>query len=316
MHTLRDINLNLLVVLRELLLEQSVTRAAEKLAMSQSAVSHALSRLRLLLGDELFVQGRRGIKPTTKALELQDSLEQALCLASRVFNGTEQWEPSSMKRTFRIAIADYGNYLLLSPLLARIRREAPMVDMVFSPADHHLIASQLANGSIHFGCCVADSVYREFKVTHLFQEKLVCLAGKRNNLAGTKRLSLKTYLSLPHMVVSSLSDTYTEVDTLLAKKGLKRRVAAVIPHYVVAAKAVVDTDMILTLPYRLAVALPDCAELDLMEPPLGSGTFAYGLIWHPRSEEDKGHMWLRDIFAQVADDVARSTEGDMEKSAS
>ena len=213
-----------------------------------------------------------------------------------------------MKRTFRIAIADYGTYLLLSPLLARIRQEAPKVDMVFSPANHHLIASQLANGSIHCGCCVADSVYRDFRITHLFQEKLVCLAGKKNNLSGTKRLSLKTYLSLPHMVVSSLSDTYAEVDTLLAKKGLKRRVAAVIPHYVVAAKAVRDTDMILTLPYRLAVTLPDCAQLDLMEPPLDSRTFAYGLIWHPRSEEDKGHKWLREIFAQVAGEVAEGTE--------
>lgn len=308
MHTLRDINLNLLVVLRELLLENSVTRAAEKLAMSQSAVSHALSRLRAILGDELFVQGRRGIKPTAKALELQDSLEQALHLASQVFNGSEHWEPSSMNRTFRIAIADYGTYLLLSPLLARIRQEAPRVDMVFSPADHHLIASQLANGSIHFGCCVADSVYRDFRVTHLFQERLVCLVGKKSNLSGVGQLSMKAYLSLPHMVVSSLSDTYSEVDTALAKKGLKRRVAAVIPHYVVAAKAVVDTDMILTLPYRLAISLPDCAGLDFLEPPLGSGTFAYGLIWHPRSEEDKGHMWLREIFTQVAEEVARRTE--------
>lgn len=167
MHTLRNINLNLLVVFRELLLEQNVTRAAEKLAMSQSAVSHALAKLRDILEDELFVQGRRGITPTTKALELQNNLELALHHANQVFNGSDHWEVSSMNRTFRIAIADYGTYLLASPLLARIRQEAPGVDVVFTPSEHHLIAAQLTNGSIHCGCCVVDSAYKDFRVTHL-----------------------------------------------------------------------------------------------------------------------------------------------------
>lgn len=309
MHTLRDINLNLLVVLRELLLEQSVTRAAEKLAMSQSAVSHALSRLRDILDDELFVQGRRGITPTAKALELQSSLEQALHHASNVFSGSDHWDATSMSRTFRIAIADYGTYLLAPPLLARIRKEAPGVDVVFSPSEHHLIAAQLTNGSIHCGCCVIDSAYNDFRSTHLFQERLVCLIGKENKLSHENKLSMKAYAAMPHMVVSPVSGTYSEVDTFLAKKGLKRRVAAVIPHYVVAARAVVNTDMVLTLPYRLARSLPDCSELALIEPPFGPGTFEYSLIWHPRSENDKGHAWLRDIFAQVSNYVARETGG-------
>lgn len=307
MHTLRDINLNLLVVLRELFIEQSVTRAAHKLSMSQSAVSHALARLRLILGDELFIQERRGIRPTAKVLELQDDLNKALHHASAVLNPAEGWEALSMKRTFRIAISDYGTYLLLSPLLARIRREAPNVDLFFSSADHHLIASHLVSGTIHFGCCITDSVYKDLCITPLFQDRLVCIVGKKSKLAGQTEISLKEYLASPQMVISSMAEAHSEIDAVLAKKKLTRRVATVIPHFVVAAKAVEQTDMILTLPHRLAAAMPELAKADFLELPVESGAYTYSLVWHPRCQEDKGHSWLRDVFSEVSESVARQT---------
>ncbi|MEG6502663.1 MULTISPECIES: LysR family transcriptional regulator [unclassified Desulfovibrio] len=300
--------MNLLVVLHELLVEQSVTRAAHKLSMSQSAVSHALSKLRLMLDDDLFIQERRGIRPTAKALELRDDLEKALHHANAVLNPGDGWSAVTMKRTFRIAISDYGTYLLLSPLLARVRQEAPSVDLFFSSADHHLIASHLMSGNIHFGCCIMDSVYKDLCVSPLFQEKLVCIAGKKSRLAKQSTLSLKEYLDSPHMVVASLTNAYSDVDAALSKKGHKRRVAAVIPHFVVAAKSIENTDMILTLPYRLAAAMPELAETPLLTPPVEAGTYTYGLVWHPRSREDKGHSWLRDIFNEVAEEAARQAE--------
>lgn len=308
MHTLRDINLNLLVVLQELLVEQSVTRAAKKLAMSQSAVSHALSKLRFILDDELFVQERRGIRPTAKALELRDNLEKALYHANEVLNPEERWEAFSMKRTFRIAISDYGTYLLLAPLLARIREEAPNVDLFFSSADHHLIASHLVSGNIHFGCCVTDSVYKDLCVTPLFRDRLVCIVGRKNTLAGHSEISLREYLSSPHMAISSMAEAHSEIDATLGKKRLTRRVVTAIPHFTVAAKAVWQTDMILTLPYRIAAAMPELKNEILVELPVELGDYAYGLVWHPRSQEDKGHYWLRKVFSEVGEEVAALSE--------
>lgn len=303
MHTLRDINLNLLVVLRELLIERSVTRAAEKLAMSQSAVSHALARLRDILEDALFIQTKTGIKPTAKALELQEDLEKALYHANEVLNGFSSWEPASMKRTFRIAMSDYGAYLLLPALLARIQKVAPGVDLICSPSEHQQIALQLSDRSIHLGCCVADSVYKDLCVTPLFTDRLICLVDRDSKLAATSQISLKAYASSPHMVVSSSGIAHSAVDTFLAKKGLHRRVAVVLPHYTVASKAVVGTDMILTLPCKLAHSLPERSQLRFFEPPVPPEAFTYSMVWHPRSQEDSGHLWLRKMMAELGEEL-------------
>lgn len=208
-----------------------------------------------------------------------------------------------MKRTFRIAISDYGTYLMLAPLLARIREEAPNVDLFFSSADHHLIATQLLSGNIHFGCCVTDSVYKDLCVTPLFQDRLVCIVGQKNRLAGQSEISLKEYLASPHMAISSMAEAHSEIDAILSKKRLARRIVTVIPHFVVAAKAVRKTDMILTLPYRIAAAMPELDNM-LVELPVKLGEYAYGLVWHPRSQEDKGHYWFRKIFSEVGEEVA------------
>lgn len=295
----------MLVILHELMIERSVSRTAKKLAMSQPAVSHALAQLREILDDELFIRARHGIKPTAKALELQEPLERALYNANEVINGPERWEPSSMKRTFHLAISDYGAYLFLPQLLSRVRRDAPGVNFMCSLAEHHNISRQVTNGSIHVGFCIPDSAYENLCTTSLYMDRFICLAGSKSKLAGRSKLTLKEYLALPHMIVSTSEQNYTDVDIILSQKGLQRRIAAVIPHYAVAASAMADTDMILTLPYRLVRSLPDYSQFYSFDPPIAGEEFSYSLIWHPRSQDDTRHMWLRNLIVQVGEVIAQ-----------
>lgn len=118
-------------------------------------------------------------------------------------------------------------------------------------------------------------------------------------------MSLKTYVSLPHISVSSTGKAYSEVDTFLAKKGFNRRVSLVIPHYTIAARVALDSDVILTLPYNLAVRLPERDQFHFLPPPVPFGDFNYSMIWHPRSQDDAGHRWLREALFSVGEKVEK-----------
>ena len=303
MNTLRSVNLNLLVVFHELLLEGSVSRAANKLGISQPAVSHALARLRDLLEDPLFTQTKTGIRPTVRALALRPDLEKALYYANAVIREKEEWTPAAIHRTFHLAVSDYGTALFLPHMLSKIRETAPNVDLICLPAEHGNIAAQLESGTIHMGFCIADTVYRDLCSVPLLTDSLVCLVS-RNAIPGTpSRLTLDQYLERPHVVVSSSGTQHSEVDARLAKKGLHRRIGVCLPHYAVAAKAMADTDMVLTLPSRLARSLPERSSFHILAPPLPAQDYTYSAIWHPRSQEDMGLLWLRDVAVAAGERI-------------
>ena len=301
MNSLREINLNLLVVLQTLLIEGSVSRTGEVLGMSQPAVSHALARLREALGDPLFTQTKTGIRPTTRALTLQPDLDKALMYAEAVIRGGGEWSPADMQRTFHLAVSDYGAALFLPRMLNELRQTAPRTDLVCIPADHRNIAVQLDAGTIDMGFCIVDTAFQGCCSVPLITDRFVCLVS-RTSMPPTsdpaasgypaQKLPLDQYLERPHMVVSTSGTPYSEIDAELAKKGLHRRICARLPHYAVAALAVKDTDMILTLPLSLVMALPERSFFHIFDPPLRIREFTYSAIWHPRSEGDRGLNWL------------------------
>lgn len=304
MNSLREVNLNLLVVLHTLLIEGSVSRTGETLGMSQPAVSHALARLREVLGDPLFTQTKAGIRPTTRALALQPDLDKALMYAKVVIRGGGEWSPADMQRTFHLAVSDYGAALFLPRMLNDLRQTAPRTDLVCIPADHRNIAVQLGAGTIDMGFCIVDTAYQGFCSVPLLTDRFVCLVSRASmpSASGPEtpghpapKLPLEQYLERPHMVVSTSGTPYSEIDAELAKMGLRRRICARLPHYAVAARAVVDTDIVLTLPLRLVMALPERSFFHIFDPPLRIREFTYSAIWHPRSEGDRGLSWLREL---------------------
>ncbi|KAA8998847.1 LysR family transcriptional regulator [Affinibrenneria salicis] len=292
MNNLRRFDLNLLVVLEALLIERHLTRAAQRLSMSQPAVSHALKRLRQQLEDELFVRSAGGLQPTRKALALADPLYEVLDGVRTLTGRRTTFNPAAETRLFRIALSDYGVSLILPGVLQKMRRLAPDCRLLCLPAAHGAIPSQLSNGDIDLALCVNPAPNPSLRSAPLFTERWLCMADARAGKADR----LTDWLNRPHLLISADGEDQSSLDALLARQGKRRHIAAVVPHYTAATRLLAGTDLILTLPARLAHN--PAASLIAFAPPLPLEEFDYGLIWHARSDGDEGHRWLRDLFSE------------------
>ncbi len=301
MHMVHDralaaIDLNLFGVLRALLRERHVTRAAKSVGLSQSATSHALARLREVCGDPLLVRHGRKLEPTPRALALLPSLERALSELESVVTREPSFEPRTARRVFTIVMADYQQGVLLTPILQRLEREAPYIDL--SVLTFPNMSELLESGSADMAMIVSGSMGTAFSTQKLFSDKFVCAVRKDHPIVR-KSLSLETYLSLRHVLVSPGGAPGSIVDTELERRGQSRRVALVVSSFVMAPLVVAETDYIATSPERLLRRLAGRLPLRLLEPPLRLPSFSFSLAWHPRLDHDPGHQWLRAQIAAV-----------------
>ncbi len=194
MNDLRRIDLNLLVILDALLSEQHVTRAAERLHLSQPAVSHALARLRDLLGDPLLVRAGASLVPTPQALELMAPLAEALAQVQSLL-APNTFDPATARRTFRLAMSDYGAAIVLPGLIRTLRREAPGIDLQISHASREGMLEGVLNGDIDVAAGVFPEMPNELRSTPLFEEHYVCLVDRNSLPADGACSTLPTYLS-------------------------------------------------------------------------------------------------------------------------
>lgn len=301
MHMVHDrvlsgIDLNLLVVLRALLSERHVTRAAARVGLSQSATSHALSRLRELLADPLLVRSGRVLSLTPRALRLLPTLERALGELEMVVSGESRFDPSTARRTFSIGMADYLQALILGPLLRRLATRAPGVDLavVVFPNQQELIES----GELDLALTVTGREKRSLRYEVLFEEQFVCMVRKGHPQIK-KRPSLEKYLAERHVVVAPSGTPGSMVDDALAARGLERRVALRVTNFLIAPLVVSETDFISTMPARLAHRLTKNYPLRLVPPPVELPRFGYCMSWHPRLDQDDAQRWLRQFVAAV-----------------
>ena len=301
---LAKLDLNLLVALRALLAERHVTRAASRMGLTQPAMSHALARLRAVLGDPLLVRKRAGMTLTPRAQELAEPLERVLADVSKLRAPPERFDPARSTRTFRIASSDYVELVMMPAVLARLWREAPNVrvqlrtlgargtgeiddertDVILGP-----LASSDANRS-------------DVVVQKLIMERFVCVVREDHPTVG-KRFTLERLLALPHALISPRGDEQGGiVDTALAKLGKHRTIAVEVPHFLVAPFLVERTDVVLTLAERVARALGPSVRLRVLPPPpeLRLPGFDISLVWHERHRADPAHAWFRSTIAAVA----------------
>ncbi len=263
---LQGLDLNLLVALDALIAERSVTRAAERLGLSQPAVSHTLARLRKALGDPLLVRAPRGMELTPRAQSIAAPLARALSDIAAAVRPPGSFHPARAKRRFRIATDDYLGRLLLPKLLARLWQEGPGIDVevaVAGPRSGH----QLADGLVDAVIAPAGVIGRlpGAYTQHLFDERFASLS-RIGHPAIRRRLTLDAFVALPHVLVAPGGRPGSIVDTALAKLGLRRRVAVIIPHFLAALPIVRQSDAIVTIGRRLAVASRD--GLRIHAPPL------------------------------------------------
>ncbi len=301
---LGSVDLNLLVVLDALLHLRSVTGAARRLNLSQSAVSHALRRLREALGDELLVRVPGGMAPTARSEALIEPLRQALALVGDVVTAPRPFEPATAQRSFRVAAADYAQFVLLPELLRRLALEAPGVDVWIVSAATDDTDRLLQSGEVDLmvGVPPRGSRLGGIRERRLFDERFVCVVrGQHPVIQGA--LSLEDYVRLPHAFVAPRGREGGVVDEVLRSRGLSRRVALAVPHFLVVPYAIASSDLIVTLAARIAVAFARSMPLQVLDPPLPIPNFAIHMSWHERWNGDAGHAWFRGLLAASAEAV-------------
>ncbi|MCJ1885168.1 LysR family transcriptional regulator [Pseudomonas sp. LA21] len=296
-HDLRRIDLNLLVILDALLDERHVSRAAERLAMTQPAVSHALGRLRDLLDDPLLVRAGNQMQLTRRAFELAGPLREILGGVRRLVLG-DDFDPASAELELRLGMSDYGAWVVLPALLPILRREAPGLHLDVRQASRLGMAEQVARGELDGALGVFPMLPEGLRVQRLFEERFVCLCAIET-LAGRQRMELDDYLAAPHLRVALQQSPAEEIDSHLEKLGRRRKVAATVPHFSVAPGLLAGTDMVLTIAERM---LPDdlaAHGLASFDPPMQLARFDFVHIWSEASEEEPARRWLRGKLAQA-----------------
>lgn len=293
MNKLRRIDLNLLVILDALLTEQHVTRAAERLHLSQPAVSHALARLRDLLDDPLLVRQGGGLVPTARALELATPLAEALAQVQALL-APNRFDPASAKRRFRVAMSDYSAAIFLPDLVRTLRREAPGIDLQIVQASREGMVDGVLNGDLDLAAGVFPDMPAELRTTPLFEEHYTCLVD-RSSLPDDGSLDLATYLSRPHVLLEMRGSGTPEIERALSTIRERRHVAISLPHWGVAPQLIQGTDLILTVSSRGLLTI-DHQALVTVPPPFDIPSFAVELAWHARRGGDSGLQWL---IAQV-----------------
>ena len=302
MHMLHDkalssIDLNLLVILRALLQERHVTRAARQVGLSQSATSHALARLRELCGDPLLVRHGRGLELTPRAAQLMPGLERGLAELHGVVTREPAFDPKRTRRLFSLGMADYVQALLLQPLLRSLRVAAPEIDL--NVVTFPNLSELLESGTIDLAISVDVGIARGLSTQALFDDGFVCMVRKGHPEVRGK-LTLEGYLSLHHVMVAPTGTSGSFVDTELERRGLARRVALRVSSFLVAPIVVAETDFIATTPELLARRMAKRFALHLVPPPLRIPRFGLRLAWHPRFDDDPAHRWLRAFVSRAS----------------
>jgi DNA-binding transcriptional LysR family regulator len=295
---LGGVDLNLLVALDALLTERNVTRAAARIGLSQSAMSHALGRLRDLLGDAVLVRTAGGMVPTARATRIGPAVRRALAEIGSALAGEAPFEPATSRRTFTLAAVDFAELLLLPPLLARLARVAPGVDLWVKSIPEDLGGALAGGVDLVIGSPRAADTGPGVVREALFDERFVCVVRRGHPLVK-RRMTLARFVSLPHLLVAPRGTRASFVDEALAAIGQRRRVACATPHFLVAPHVIAGTDMVLTLAERVARTYAAQLPLVLLPPPIELGTFTVSQLWHERSTDDPGHAWLRGLLREV-----------------
>ncbi|MBT9559451.1 MAG: LysR family transcriptional regulator [Myxococcales bacterium] len=298
------IDLNLLPLLAALYREGQLTRAARRVGLSQPAASHALARLRDLAADPLFVRGQGGLVPTPRAEALREPVLAALAHIERAFTPESRFSASEVRRTFRISGTDYVELLLLPAVVTRCERDAPGIDLWCATRIAQGGVLELQHGELDLLVKPVRAADRVPGIQHrpLFHEDFVCVMRPGHPLADGP-LTLDAYVAARHAMVAPGGTAGGVVDDALAALGLERRVVLRVAHFLVAPTVVASTDLVLTLPRRVAQTMSRDVPLLIRDAPLPLESFTMSLIWSERDATDPAHAWLRSAFLDAAAEV-------------
>ncbi|MDI5983815.1 LysR family transcriptional regulator [Halomonas sp. M4R5S39] len=294
---LSGVDLNLLKLFDALLKEGGVTRAGERLGLSQPAASRGLGRLRRLLNDKLLVRTANGWELTPRAIALSGSVTKLLDDA-RAIVAPSEFHPSTASGRFTIATADHLALLLMPALVSKLASLAPGIDLVMpSPAGDNV--DLIAQGGADLAIGSFQGLPARFYCRPLYDEDFVCVVRK-SHPAVAEQLTLENFVSLSHLSVIITGQGRSAVDDALSQHGLTRRIAVRTPHFLVAPMIVAESDLILSIPRRLAHRIARSVPIEILELPIKIQPFTPSIIWHERQHYDPANVWLRNQIVEIA----------------
>lgn len=295
------IDLNLLAAFDALMSERNVTRAATQVGVSQPAMSAALSRLRKLFGDPLFLRSAGGLLPTPRARELAEPISEALRQLEAALVRRPDFDPADAKLTVNLGLSDYAAFVVLPALLETLAAQAPGISInvhAFNDRDHAV--DLLDAGAVDAAIGVPPTHPEGRILTRpILRDEFVTIVASTHP-AARRGMNMKAYLSLPHALASPEGQRHGLVDQALAQQGLQRTLALTLPQMFALPAVVARTGMTATVMKRVALSSPAGRKLTLFPPPVALPEITFHLIWHRRSDGHPAQQWLRTVIESVA----------------
>jgi len=307
---LHEIDLNLLVVFNQLLVERRVSKVADNLGVSQPAVSNSLAKLRKLFGDELFLRTPKGMEPTPYADQLAESVSYALAMIHSGVNQRTSFDPATERRSFTVGMTDIGEIVFLPELIARVKREAPGIALSTVRNAAINLRDELESGKVDMAIGLLPQLKAGFFQRRLFKQRYVCLM-RRGHRLDKKRITLAEYAGAEHLVVVSAGTGHGKVDELLQRSGIERTVQLTVPHYVSVGHILQRSELITTVPEKLADRLLEPFSLAKVAHPAKLPEVAINAFWHAKYHRAPANRWLRsvvfELFGETADAVGKGS---------
>ena len=296
---LRSLDFNLLVVFDAVMQDRSVTRAAARLNVAQPTVSHALTRLRSALKDDLFIRTPEGMVPTPKSEILAPAVRAALVGLTTALGNTEPFAPATADHRFTIAVNNQAALVLAPALAAAAGVEAPGVLLDFRPSGTFDVAARLDHGELDLAIGGVSAPGERFSDQRLFHDQFVVLARQGHPVAVQEALTLLAFASVPHLEITSSGEDIDFVDAVLVQQNLSRRIALRAPLLATSA-ALLQSDMVAVISRRAANEFARLAPLVVLPLPFPSPHLTTAMLWSRRVAGVPSHRWLRDLVVRIA----------------
>jgi DNA-binding transcriptional LysR family regulator len=298
---LKDIDLNLLVVFQQLFTERRVSVVADNLGLTQPAISNALSRLRKMLGDELFLRTARGMEPTPYASQLAEPISYALATIRETLDRKMEFNPADSTRKFTIAMTDIGEIHLLPKLMSRLAAIAPEVTISTVRNASVNLGDEIEAGRVDLAIGLLPQLKSGYFQRRLFQQRYVCMF-RAGHVLDKEAVSLEEFLDAQHVVVVSGGTGHAMVDDTITRRGLKRKAVLTVPHFVALGHILSSTDMIASVPERYARECMQPFQLKYLPHPVPLPEFGINLFWHAKFHKEPGNQWLRGVVFELFSD--------------
>ena len=293
-----SIDLNLLSVFQEVYRERQISAAARRLGLTQSAVSNALARLRRTFGDELFVRTAHGMQPTPLAQQMAEPIGAAMAQVALALSQRSRFDPATSARRFTLAMTDVGEVYFMPVLIERCRTVAPNVEIASIRANGLTLKDDMETGRVDLAIGAFEDVSDALYHRALFRQPFVSMFRKDHPLAKGK-VDLERFVAAPHLIVDAAQSPYDRINGLLEKAGVTAGARFRVPHFTAVPYIVSTSELVVTVPQKLAESAASPFGLKWIEPPLALPALQTNVFWHRRFNHDPGIQWLRGLIADV-----------------